>query len=258
MNTPSVASVRALFFDADDDALRGLTERFADDGRAGVVAAREGARRRLDRIDAERRRLVALEAAEHRLVPQGATLVAGLDEVGRGALAGPVTAAACVLPAGLRLTRLDDSKRLTPDMRIVLDAEIRAAAIAVSVAHVPAPDIDAIGIAGATARAMRSALADLGVQIDHALVDGLPVELGVASTAVVGGDATVRAIAAASIIAKVARDAIMTELGAEYDGYGLAVNKGYGTAEHLAAIAARGPCPVHRLSFAPCGQQQLF
>jgi len=258
MHELSVTQVRALFSEADDDALRALVDRFLDDSRVGVVSVREVARRRLLRVDAERRRLRALEVQEHRLLPEGVAFAAGVDEVGRGALAGPVTAAACVLPAGLCITGLADSKRVSPDTRVALDAQIRAGALAVGVAHVPAGEIDALGIAAATVQAMRLALEELGFSVEHALVDGLPVDVGVESTAVVGGDATVRAIAAASIIAKVARDALMVELAAEYEEYGLAANKGYGTPDHLAVLAARGPSPVHRLSFAPCGQQQLF
>jgi len=258
MDTLPVASIRSMLAAAEPDTLTELIDCFAHDSRAGVVSAIGAARRRLTRVTAENRRLDALASVERGLAAQGMALIAGVDEVGRGALAGPVTAAACVLPVGLRLPRLADSKRLTPDARVFLDGEIRANAVAVGVAHVSASEIDAVGISRATARAMRLALQDLGLTIDHVLVDGLPVELGVEATAVVGGDATVRAIAAASIVAKVARDALMIELGEEYEGYGLAVNKGYGTPGHLAILAERGPCPMHRLSFAPCAQRQLF
>jgi len=258
MDAPSVSAIRASLAAADEDALSVLLEQYRGDSRAGVLAAVEAGRRRLARADAERRRLEALEAAERELVAQGIQLVAGVDEVGRGALAGPVTAAACVLPRGARLPRLADSKQVAPDVRIVLDGEIRACALAVSVAHVSANEIDRVGIAGATAKAMRLALEGLGIPVDHALVDGLPVDLGVESTAVVAGDSTVRVIAAASIVAKVARDTLMVALGDEHQGWDLAVNKGYGTPAHLAVLAERGPSPIHRLSFAPCGQAQLF
>jgi len=258
MDVPSVSTVRALLAAAHEDALSVLVEQYSGDSRAGVIAAVQASRRRLARADAERRRLEALEAAERELASRGLQFVAGVDEVGRGALAGPVTAAACVLPGGAHLPRLADSKRLAPDVRIALDGEIRACALAVSVAHVPADEIDHLGIAGATAKAMRLALGGLAVPIDHALVDGLPVDLGVQSTAVVAGDATVRVIAAASILAKVARDALMVGLGDEHPGWDLAINKGYGTPAHLAVLAERGPSPIHRLSFTPCGQAQLF
>jgi ribonuclease HII len=154
--------------------------------------------------------------------------------------------------------RLTDSKRLDASTRERLDAEIRSHAVAWAVAHVSAAEIDALGIAQATAEAMRRAVSALGCPIDHVLVDGRHVELGHPTTAVVKGDASVRSIAAASIVAKVARDALMVELATGYEGYGLAVNKGYGSPDHLAAIRMRGPSEIHRRSFAPCSQTSLF
>jgi ribonuclease HII len=178
-----------------------------------------------------------------------------VDEVGRGALAGPVTAAAVVLAPDTELTGVDDSKRLTPDERAHLDSYVRDVSVCVTVSHVSVDVIDEVGIAPATLQAMRQALEALSARPDHVLVDGLPVELGWPSTAVVDGDAQVAAIASASIVAKVARDRLMTELDAVHPGYGFTVNKGYGTAQHLDAIRTLGVTSVHRRSFAPCVDQ---
>jgi ribonuclease HII len=150
---------------------------------------------------------------------------------------------------------VDDSKRLSSDIRAHLDAEIRDVCVCVTVSHVSSELIDELGIAVATVRAMRQALEGLETAPEHALVDGLPVELGMPSTAVVDGDGSVAAIAAASIVAKVARDRLMTELDAEFPGYGFTVNKGYGTPPHLEAIRSLGPSEIHRKSFAPCVDQ---
>ncbi len=185
-------------------------------------------------------------------------LVAGVDEVGRGALAGPVTAAAVLLDAGADIPGLADSKTLTPRQRARVDSVIRASAAAVAVAHVPPGVIDALGIAEATRRAMLEAVAALAVRPHAVVVDGLPVDLGVESHAVVRGDSLVAAVAAASIVAKVARDGLMAELDHEFPGYGFATHKGYGTPDHLAAIERLGPCEIHRRSFAPCSQRRLF
>lgn len=258
MDKLPVARVREALGSSDAGLLAEAIERHASDDRPGVVAALEAARRRLDRIRAEQARLAALESWERELWEQGLDLVAGVDEVGRGALAGPVTAAAVVLPRDARLWGLTDSKRLTAAARASLAQSIRACATALAVAHASPGEIDGQGIASATALAMRRALAGLGVGVDHALIDGLAVDVGVACTAIVQGDSRARPIAAASIVAKVVRDALMVELDQQYPGYGLALNKGYGTADHLEALARLGPSPIHRLSFAPCGQPPLF
>jgi ribonuclease HII len=197
-------------------------------------------------------------SVERDFAANGILTVAGVDEVGRGALAGPVTAAAVVLSHDVLIDGVADSKRLSPDRRVALDVEIRARAAAVGVAHVEPETIDAVGIVRATVLAMRGALDSLGVEIDHALADGLPVELGIPCTAIVRGDNTVRAIAAASIVAKVARDALMRELDAVHPEYGFATHKGYASRDHLDAINRLGPCVVHRRSFSPCSQLPLF
>lgn len=254
----SVASIRTAFGSADPESYVLLCARHADDGRPGVQAAVAAARRRLDRERAVADRHRSLAAREEALYASGCLVVAGVDEVGRGALAGPVTAGACVFAPGTVIPGLADSKKLTPAARERLDGLIRASALRISVAHVAPGRIDAVGIAAATVAAMRDALQALGCAVDHALVDGLPVDLGVPSTAVIKGDDSVRAIAAASIVAKVARDALMVALDAEHPGYGLAGNKGYGSSDHLSALESLGPCPIHRMSFGPCCSPRLF
>jgi len=177
--------------------------------------------------------------------------VAGVDEAGRGSLAGPVVAAAVILPADAVLPGLTDSKLLSPAARTWLAEAIRAVAVAYAVAAVEASEIDATDILRATLRAMASAVRGLSVGPELVLVDGnvLP-PLAVPARAVVRGDRLVPAISAASILAKVTRDATMDEWGLRFPVYGFSRHKGYGTAAHLASIVQQGPCPIHRKTFA--------
>ncbi|RMG29199.1 MAG: ribonuclease HII [Gammaproteobacteria bacterium] len=178
--------------------------------------------------------------------------VAGVDEAGRGPLAGPVVAAAVILDPHLPIEGLADSKRLTPARREVLAARIRDAALAWALGRAEVEEIDRLNILQATLLAMRRAIEALDPPPGQVLVDGdrLP-EIAVPARAVVGGDRNVPAISAASILAKVARDAEMCRLDARYPGYGFAQHKGYGTRAHLEALRRLGPSPVHRRSFAP-------
>jgi ribonuclease HII len=194
---------------------------------------------------------------ERALWAQGG-LVAGLDEAGRGPLAGPVLAAAVVLPAFSRPIRgLRDSKMLSALARSHLATAVRARAIAVGVGAASVREIDRLNIRRASILAMRRALAHLGLEPAHVLVDGLPCpELGWVHEAIVDGDAWCASIAAASVIAKTARDRLMERLGSRYPRYGWASNKGYGTPEHLDALAVFGRSVHHRLSFAPVSAAQ--
>jgi ribonuclease HII len=206
---------------------------------------------------------------ELELLEQGLTRIAGVDEAGRGPLAGPVFAAAVMfpvdwmrrgLPAPLR--KVNDSKQLSPDTREKLFAELASRPeILFAVARVEALVIDEINILQATHRAMNLALAQLQPAPEHALVDGLPVKsMALPHTAIVSGDALSYSIGAASILAKVSRDRCMLELDRLYPGYGFAEHKGYGTARHLAALKNLGACPIHRRSFAPMrpAERELF
>lgn len=182
---------------------------------------------------------------------RGFRLVAGVDEVGRGALAGPVAAAAVVLDPERPLPRgLNDSKKLTALQRERIAGELRESALCYAVGLVPAEEIDRTNILVATRRAMCEALSRLCPGADFALIDALQLrELALPQQAIIRGDACCASIAAASVIAKTYRDALMRELHDEYPHYGFDAHVGYGTHAHLAALRAHGPCPIHRLTF---------
>lgn len=190
-------------------------------------------------------------AHEARLRARGFELVAGVDEVGRGPLAGPVVAAAVILDPEHLPDGLNDSKTLTAAVRERLFTEIMRHAH-VAIASIPAARIDAINIRQATFEAMTDAVNGLAVRADFALIDGRDVPpLPCPAEALIGGDRRSLSIAAASIIAKVTRDRMMTLVAETYPGYGFEKHMGYGTVKHLAALALRGPTPLHRMSFAP-------
>lgn len=197
-------------------------------------------------------RVVASFSRERAALKNGARLVAGVDEAGRGPLAGPVVAAAVALDPKRIPKGLADSKTLTAERREALFAEIMASA-AVSFAAASTARIEALNIRGATLWAMARAVAGLGVRPDLALIDGRDAPPGLCCRAepVIGGDALVVSIAAASIVAKVVRDRIMSRLGEDFPAYGFQRHMGYGTPEHLAALASHGPCTHHRRGFAP-------
>ena len=187
---------------------------------------------------------------EAQLRQEGYSVICGVDEAGRGPLAGPVCAAACVLPAGLVIEGLNDSKKLSEKRREALYDQITEKALAWAVCLVDEKTVDEINILQATFRAMRGAVEGLGLRPELCLVDGnRDPGLGLPTRTVVKGDATCASIAAASILAKVTRDRLMKEYDAQYPGYGFAVHKGYGTRAHYAAIDALGLCPIHRRSF---------
>ena len=197
---------------------------------------------------------------ERALKKRGILLIAGIDEAGRGPLAGPVVAAAVVFLEHRRFAGLDDSKKLTPEFRGELFAQITSAPHvrwAVSVQNVTT--IDTLNILRATHRAMREAVNSLPLPPEHVLIDGLPVpDFPSPQTAVIRGDSLSLSIAAASVVAKVTRDRIMDKLDALYPQYGFRRHRGYATSEHLAALREHGPCPLHRLSFSPVAQPELF
>jgi ribonuclease HII len=196
---------------------------------------------------------------ERKLREAGCVLIAGIDEAGRGPLAGPVVAAAVILPVRFRHKVLDDSKKLSAQKREGLYVELTASTeIRWSVAVVEHEEIDRINILRATHEAMRRAVAALTTAPDHVLIDGLPVRpFPVPQTALVGGDALSFSIAAASVIAKVTRDRIMVEMDQRHPGYEFAQHKGYGTELHLAKLKQHGPCPIHRRSFLPVQQAEF-
>jgi len=222
------------------------------DSRRGARELAERMQRRLDAEIAEDERIERLFEGRRRLFEAGARLVAGVDEVGMGPLAGPVVAVAVILPERVDLRGLKDSKQLSPRARDVLAARIREQALACSAGKVPPAEIDRLNIYRAGLEAMRRAVAGLSLAPDHIMVDARTIpKIRAPQTAIVGGDATDGSIAAASIVAKVHRDAIMRHLAERYPGYGFDRHMGYGTEQHLAALHRLGPSPIHRRSFAP-------
>jgi ribonuclease HII len=184
--------------------------------------------------------------------------IAGVDEVGRGPMFGPVVAAAVILPLGCRLPGLTDSKQLTEKQRNAFEPDIKANAVAWSVAVVDVETIDRINIRQASLLALRTAVERLLLGPDFLLIDGIdPIDWPGPQQSVVQGDATSKSIAAASVLAKVHRDRLLVEFDAVYPGYGLARHKGYCSPEHLEALARLGPTPLHRKSFAPVAQTLL-
>jgi ribonuclease HII len=181
----------------------------------------------------------------------GWSRIAGLDEAGRGALFGPVVAAAVILNPKRRIVGLDDSKKLTAERRVELAVRIREHAIAWAVAEVDAQRIDAWNIYQASRQAMTAAVLQLAIQPDYLLIDAMELDLLLEQKSLIKGDARSVSIAAASILAKTHRDARMEEWDAVYPQYGLARHKGYATADHLEALRVHGPTPLHRHSFAP-------
>jgi ribonuclease HII len=197
---------------------------------------------------------------ERALWAKGFELVAGIDEVGRGPIAGPVVAAAVVFRPGQRpLKGLRDSKVMTARARERLAGDIRRAALVFAIGGASVREIDRLNIRRATALAMRRALASLTMQPDYVLLDGHPLpDLGCVHEAVVGGDALCQSVSAAAVLAKCARDRLMARLAVRYPEFGWEHNMGYATREHLASLAQAGPTPHHRRSFAPLAQPGLF
>jgi ribonuclease HII len=188
----------------------------------------------------------------------GWTRIAGIDEAGRGALFGPVVAAAVVLNPKRRIVGLDDSKKLTPERRAELAPRIRQHALAWAVAEIDASRIDAWNIYQASRQAMIAALEQLSIIPDYLLIDAMQLDVLIEQKSLVKGDAKSISIAAASILAKTHRDARMNQWDVIYSGYGLAQHKGYGTPEHLEALRRLGPTPLHRNSFAPVRESRCW
>lgn len=207
---------------------------------------------RYERRQQERARVAALYHYEDAAAEEGIEYVAGVDEAGRGPLAGPVSVAAVILPRDLFLPRLNDSKKLSAKVREELFEEIQAKAIAVGSVLIDAKTIDRINIYQATMNGMYESIFSLSPQPQMVLIDAVRLDrLPIPSQSIIKGDAKSASIAAASIVAKVTRDRLMDAYDRQYPEYGFAHHKGYGTAEHLAALKKFGPCPIHRLSFEP-------
>ena len=224
------------------------------DQRSGARQLLERYRRREERRRREDERLHMMLREERVFWQQGFKNIAGIDEAGRGPLAGPVVAAAVILPPHTVIRHLDDSKRLTAARRDELFVQIKARARGWAVGICSPGEIDRLNIFAAAMQAMRAALSALPLEPDMVLVDGFPLRgIILPQKAIPGGDALSLSIAAASVVAKVTRDRIMCDLHRSYPEYGFDRHKGYGTSEHRLALARHGPCPEHRRSFRGSG-----
>ena len=257
----TVQEVRELLRQADEREFAALERSLVADQRKGVVQALETARRRIAAERAERTRLESLYSFEEEFLPDGAGTIVGLDEVGRGAVAGPLAVGAVVLRRDERIAGLNDSKQISPERREEIAHDIRDNSEFWAVEYVSPQDIDRFGIGASLKRAFSNALErvrEAGLDPDVVLLDGNPLHLDEREVNVVKGDAKCASIAAASIVAKVQRDALMRDLAAEYPAYGFDVNKGYGSAKHIDAIKAHGLSDVHRESFCRSFRQETL
>ncbi|HEM6535393.1 ribonuclease HII [Streptococcus suis] len=223
----------------------------AQDVRAGVQAAIKKRQKELEKEATEDARLEAMLFYEKALYENGVELIAGIDEVGRGPLAGPVVAAAVILPKGCKIRYLNDSKKIPKSKHEAIYNEIIEHAVAVGVGVKDAAVIDQINIYEATKLAMLEALGQLSQEPEHLLIDAMKLDTSISQTSIIKGDANSLSIAAASIVAKVTRDKMMADYDKEFSGYGFAKNAGYGTAEHLGGLNKLGITPIHRKTFEP-------
>ena len=228
-----------------------LFEELILDGRAGVQAAISKRKRELQKQVDEDLRLEKMLAYEKELYAQGIDLIAGVDEVGRGPLAGPVVAAAVILPKACKIPGLNDSKKIPKSKHKEIYEAVLQEAIAISIGVKDNHVIDQVNIYEATKLAMMEAIGQLEPQPQHLLIDAMKLDLPISQTSIIKGDANSLSIAAASIVAKVTRDQMMEEFDKEYPGYDFAKNAGYGTVNHLASLDQLGVTPIHRRSFEP-------
>lgn len=238
-----LASIQRL-----DDPL--LTE-LEQDSRSGVIQAIAKRKKEIQKRLDEDERLEGMLAYEKELYTQGIQLIAGVDEVGRGPLAGPVVAAAVILPKGCKIPGLNDSKKIPKSKHKEIYEAVLQNAIAIGIGIKDNQVIDQVNIYEATKLAMMEAIGQLEPQPQHLLIDAMRLDLPIPQTSIIKGDANSLSIAAASIVAKVTRDQMMEEFDKEYPGYDFAQNAGYGTAKHLAGLDQLGVTPIHRRSFEP-------
>ena len=238
-----LASIQRL-----DDPL--LTE-LEQDSRSGVIQAIAKRKKEIQKRLDEDERLEKMLAYEKELYTQGIQLIAGVDEVGRGPLAGPVVAAAVILPKACKIPGLNDSKKIPKSKHKEIYEAVLQNAIAIGIGIKDNQVIDQVNIYEATKLAMREAIGQLEPQPQHLLIDAMRLDLPISQTSIIKGDANSLSIAAASIVAKVTRDQMMGEFDRKYPGYDFAQNAGYGTAKHLAGLDQLGVTPIHRRSFEP-------
>lgn len=231
----------------DDPLLAELEQ----DSRSGVIQAIAKRKREIQKRLDEDERLERMLAYEKECYARGIELIAGVDEVGRGPLAGPVVAAAVILPKGSKIPGLNDSKKIPKSKHKEIYEAVLQNAIAIGIGIKDNQVIDQVNIYEATKLAMMEAIGQLDLQPQHLLIDAMKLDLPISQTSIIKGDANSLSIAAASIIAKVTRDQMMEEFDREYPGYDFAKNAGYGTANHLAGLHQLGVTPIHRRSFEP-------
>ena len=244
----SIGEIKKEFEQADRQTLLSLYEAYADDNRAGVVSLISKYKKQEEKLEGEKKRIENMSIYERKYADF--QYICGIDEVGRGPLAGPVVAGAVILPKDCDILYLNDSKKLSEKMREALYDEIMEKAVATGIGIVGPGRIDEINILQATYEAMRMAIDNLKVRPDLLLNDAVTIpEVNIKQVPIIKGDAKSISIAAASIIAKVTRDRLMSQYEEVFPGYGFASNKGYGSAEHIKAIKELGPTPIHRKSF---------
>jgi len=243
-----IGDIKNELMAANESELPVFVECFVQDARSGVKALVTRARKRIEALEKEKQRIEIMRQYEQEYAACG--YICGIDEAGRGPLAGPVVAGAVILPADCQILYLNDSKQLSAKKREELYAVILHEAVAVGVGCVPHTRIDEINILQATYEAMREAINRLGVKPDILLNDAVTIPgVAICQVPIIKGDAKSVSIAAASVIAKVTRDRMMIQMDQKYPGYGFASNKGYGSAAHIAAIREKGPCEIHRRTF---------
>lgn len=244
----SVREIKQEFEQADKQTLLSLYECYADDERSGVVSLISKYKKQEEKVEQEKRRIENMSIYERKYADF--SYICGIDEVGRGPLAGPVVAGAVILPKDCDILYLNDSKQLSEKMRETLYDEIMKKAVATGIGIVSPARIDEINILQATYEAMRMAIGELSVCPDLLLNDAVTIpDVMIRQMPIIKGDAKSISIAAASIIAKVTRDHLMVQYEEVLPGYGFASNKGYGSARHIQAIKELGPTPIHRQSF---------
>lgn len=243
-----ISEIKGIFQAAETEMLPELISVYETDARSGVQAAVESARKRLRLLEKEKERTEKMKEYEYRYAAAG--FLCGIDEVGRGPLAGPVVAGAVILPKDCDILYLNDSKQLTEKKREELYDVIMEKAVATGLGFASPERIDEINILQATYEAMREAIGKLSVKPDLLLNDAVTIpQVEIRQVPIIKGDAKSISIAAASIIAKVTRDRLMVEYDSIFPEYGFASNKGYGAAVHIEALKKYGPCPIHRRSF---------
>lgn len=244
----SISAIREIFAAASETELPALYLEYEEDSRAGVQNLIQKYQKQEEALKKERERTEQMKIYEHKYEDLG--WICGIDEVGRGPLAGPVVAGAVILPRDSKILHLNDSKQLTAKKRDELYDVIMREAVAVGIGYASPALIDEINILQATYEAMREAISKLSVKPDVLLNDAVKIpQVDIRQVPIIKGDAKSVSIAAASIIAKVTRDRLMEEYDKVLPGYGFASNKGYGSAEHIAALKEIGPSPIHRQSF---------